>query len=144
MAEPMFKFKNLEATLARVRRMNPTAVKALKEQLKTEVDELVPAIQRAMDAQYDSTDNGHLSVRDSVHAYPNPHRVISYFVIADAKDAHGKFIGANVEQGHRAIDGTHVAAQPAFWPTYRARKKPMQRRLSKAARTEIKQEFEGS
>jgi uncharacterized protein YukE len=142
MASLEIKAINLAKIQARIARLPASAARALKAQLKTEVDNLVPAIQRAMDIQYESTaDADHQRVRDSVHAYENKNRAISYFVIADARDAEGKFIGSNVEQGHRAADGSHVAAQPAFWPTYRAGKKGMKRRLSAAGRKAIREEW---
>jgi hypothetical protein len=136
------KVLNLKAVQARLARIPKAAQAALRKQLKVEADELVSAIQRNMDAQYDHTDNNHQKLRDSVHDYPNPDREISYRILADAKDEDGKFIGSNVEQGHRALDGTHVAAQPAFFPTYRSRKSAMRRRLSKAARDAVKQAYE--
>lgn len=136
------KLANLAKIQAKLAKLPQSATAALKAQLKAEVDDdLVPKIQRAMDAQYQSPDNDHQRLRDSVHAYPNPDREIGYFVIADAKDADGKFIGANVEQGHRAVNGEQVAAQPAFWPSYRAWKKPAKRRMSAAARKAIRQEW---
>jgi hypothetical protein len=139
----MFKLANLQKVEARIRRMSPAAVTALKGQLKTEVDGLVEAQKRA--APYDSaTADQDQHLRDSIHAYPNPDRVISYRIIADAKDEKGDFIGSHVEAGHRALDGTHVAARPFFFPTYRARKKGTQRRLSKAARDAVRKEFEGA
>lgn len=132
--------KQIQARLAKVPK---AATEALRKQMKTEADDMVSAIQRAMDAAYDHQDNGHQKLRDSVHDYPNPDREISYRILADAKDAEGKFIGANVEQGHRTVDGKHVAGRPAFWPTYRARRSAMKRRLSKAARDAVKQTYEG-
>jgi hypothetical protein len=136
------KVLNLKAVQARFARVPKAAQEALKRQLKVEADDLVSAIKTAMGAQYDTSDHGHQSLIDSVHAYPNPDREVSYRILADARDADAKFIGSNVEQGHRAVDGSHVAGQPAFFPTYRARKKPMKRRLSKAARDAIKQTYE--
>lgn len=138
------KLLNLAKIQARLAAVPKAAEEALRRQLKTEADDLVDAIKGAMAAQYDTTDHGHQSLIDSVHAYENPDREISYRILAGAKDADGKFIGANVEQGHKARDGSHVAAQPAFWPTYRARKKAMKRRLSKAARDAVKQSYGGS
>lgn len=141
MAALDIKVLNLAKIQARLAKLPAAATVALKAQLKTEVDDLVGGIKRSMDAQYESDSGDHQRLRDSVHEYPNPDREISYFVTADAKDAAGKFIGSNVEQGHRAVNGEHVAAQPAFWPTYRARKKGMKRRLSAAARKAIRQEW---
>jgi hypothetical protein len=65
----------------------------------------------------------HQHLRDSVHAYENPKRAVGFIVLADAKDAAGKFIGSNIEAGHRTVDGQHVAARPFFFPTYRAFRK---------------------
>jgi hypothetical protein len=141
MASVEVKAVNLAKIQAKLARLPPKAADALKTQLKSEVDGFVEAAKRAMDVQYESSDADHERLRDSVHAYPNPDRAISYHVIADAKDAEGKFIGSNVEQGHRARDGSHVAAQPAFWPTWRAYKKGAKRRTSGAARSAIRQEW---
>lgn len=142
MAASAFKLANLAKIEARIRRMNPVTVIALRDQLKTEVDGLVAAIKRA--APYDGeTADADQHLRDSVHAYPNRDRVISYRIIADAKDEKGDFIGSHVEAGHRTVDGRHVAGRPFFFPTYRAHKKGIQRRLSKAARDAEKRTFEG-
>lgn len=136
------KVQNLAKIQARLAKLPVAGREALSSQLETEVDSLVPAIQRAMDAQYEQPDNEHQKLRDSVHAYKNPDREIGFFVIADARDEKGKFIGSNVEQGHRAVNGEHVAAQPAFWPTWRAAKKGLKRRVSAAARKAIRSEWE--
>jgi hypothetical protein len=64
-------------------------------------------------------------------------------IIADAKDAQGEFIGSHVEAGHRTVNGEHVAARPAFFPTYRARKKKMKARIRKAGADAIKQAYNG-
>lgn len=131
---------NLAKIRARIAALPAAAGEALKQQLKTEVDELVAAQKRAAPVDPDSDNPGNL--RDSIHAYPNPDREISFNVIADARDAAGKFIGANIEQGHRTVSGQHVAGRPSFWPTYRARKKGMQRRLGTAARRAVRKAFE--
>jgi hypothetical protein len=142
MAAMEFKLANLKKVQANIKRVPTAAAEALARQLKIEVDDLVGAIKRAMDIAYaDSDDHGHQKLRDSVHAYKNPDRVISYRILADAKDEHGKFIGSNVEAGHRTVDGKHVTARPAMYPTYRAHKKGMQRRMSAAARKAIRQEW---
>jgi hypothetical protein len=137
------KVLNLAKIQARLAAVPQAAADALRQQLDQEVNEgLVPSIKQAMAAQYDTTDHDHQSLIDSVHAYKNPDREISWRVIADAKDTEGKFIGANVEQGHKAVDGSHVAPQPAFWPTWRSFKSGMRRHLSKAARTAVKASWE--
>lgn len=128
----------LKARLAKI----PKAVKdAGAKRLKVEVDDLVAAQKRAAPVDPTSPDPG--AFRDSIHAYPTPDRPLSYRIIADAKDADGNFIGAHVEHGHRAANGVHVPAQPSFFPTYRARKRGMKRRIGAAARKAAKQAFEG-
>jgi hypothetical protein len=139
------KLTGLANVQARLRRVPVSAQDALREQLPKEVnDGLVPAIKQAMAAQYDTTDHGHESLIESVHSYPNPDREISLRVIADAKDANGEFIGSFVEQGHKTPEGGHVAAQPAFWPTWRAFRPGMKKRLRKVAKDKIKQAWGGS
>jgi hypothetical protein len=126
------KMLNLQKVLARLRRVPQAMQDAAAGQLKTEVDDLVAAQKRAAPVDESSPEAGKL--RDSIHAYENPDRPLSYRIIADAKDDDGKFIGSNIEAGHRARDGTHVAGRPSFFPTYRARKKGMKRRMSAASR----------
>lgn len=103
----------------------------VEAQLKQEVDDLVEAQKRA--APVSELDDPPGQFRDSIHAYKNPDRPLSYRVIADARDKHGEFIGPHIEFGHKAADGSHVDAVPSFFPTYRARKKPMRRRLGRVA-----------
>jgi hypothetical protein len=105
-------------------------------QLRREADDLVAAIKRAAPTE-DRADPTH-ELRDSVHAYDNPDRPLSVRILADAKDSAGKFIGSNVEAGHRNRDGSHTPARPFFFPTYRARKKGIRRRLQAAARKPLK------
>lgn len=135
---------NLEKVKARLAKIPQSVQTAAGSQLKTEADDMVSAMKRAMDVAYAGHNDKDLTrLRDSLHDYENPDRPLSYRILADAKDADGKFIGSNVEAGHRAVNGTHVPARPAFYPTYRARKKAMKRRLSKASRDAAKQAFEG-
>ncbi len=134
------KFKNLEKIQRRLARIPAAAQAAIQRQLDTEANELVAAMKRA--APYDAvTQDSDQHLRDSIHAYPTPGRVMSYRIIADAKDEKGNFIGPHIEFGHKAKDGSHVPPRPSFFPTYRARKKGMQRRLSKAGRDAIRREF---
>lgn len=130
--------QKLKARLARI----PKAVQlAGFRQLIVEVNGLVDAIKRAAPVDEAADNPGHL--RDSVHAYRTPGRPLSYRIIADAKDETGGFIGQHVEQGHRTAEGKHVPAEPFFFPTYRARRRGMKRRMSAAARKAVKQIFPG-
>lgn len=120
----------------------PKAVKdAVAKQLVQEVDDFVAAAKRAAPVDYKSENPG--AFRDSIRAYSNPKKGLSYHVIVDAQDADGAPIAAHVEQGHRAVDGSHVAAQPSFFPTYRARRKGMKRRIAAKGRKAIRDAYEG-
>lgn len=131
---------NLEKVKARLRRI-PDAIKvAVGSQLAKEVEDLTEAIQRA--APVSDLDDNPGQLRDSVHFYPNPDRPLSYRIIADARDAKGSFIGPHVEHGHKALDGSHVARVPFFYPTYRARKKAARRRLAGVGTKAAKAAFE--
>lgn len=140
MADPFIKLLNLAKIKAKIAKLPAVAAAAIEPKLKVEVDDLVSAQKRA--APVDEASKSPGAFRDSIHAYPNESRVLSFIVLADAKDEDGKFIGSNIEQGHRTPDGQHVAGKPSFWPTWRARKPGMKRRLSKAGRDAIKQYWE--
>lgn len=134
---------NKQKWMQRLRSLPPAVRKAVGAQLDTEVDDMVAAMRRAAPVDTETQDaDQHL--RDSVHAYRTPQRPLSYRIIADARDSEtGNFIGPHVEAGHKARDGSHVPPRPFFFPTYRARKKPMRRRLSAAGRKAVKQIFPG-
>ena len=127
--------RNLGTVLQRIARV-PTAVKrALESQLDKEADDLVSAIKaNAPVAPQDSTPG---QLRNSVHKEPG-RRELMRRVIADAKDKDGHVYASNVEHGHRTESGSHVAGVPFFFPTYRARRAGIRRRMSKAARDAIK------
>lgn len=136
------KMLNLQRTLARLGRIPQSMKTAVGSQLAKEVEDLTEAEQRAAPVSELEDHPGQL--RDSIHFYANPDRPLSYRIIADAKDDKGSYIGAHVEHGHKAVDGSHVPAVPFFFPTYRARKKGLKRRVSAAGRKAAKAEFEGS
>jgi hypothetical protein len=105
---------------------------------------LVGSIKGAMGAQYDTMrprppapDRQRSRLREPGSGE------ISYRILADAKDAEGKFIGANVEQGHKARSTapTSRRSRPSGRPIA-AFKAGMKRRLSKAARDAVKQSYE--
>lgn len=135
----MARMLNLDRTLARLKKIPPAVTTASGTQLAAEVEELTEAIQQA--APVNDLDETPGQLRDSVHFYPNPDRPLSYRILADAKDEKGEFIGPHVEHGHKARDGSHVPRVPFFFPTYRARKKPMKRRIAAAGRKAVKALF---
>jgi hypothetical protein len=132
---------NKAAVLARFRRMFPAIKAAVAPVLEREVDELVSAMQRA--APVSELEQHPGQFRDSIHAYPNPKRELSFRILADARDEKGNFIGPHIEHGHKAPDGSHVEAVPSFFPTYRARKKGIQKKLTAAAKAAAVKAFEG-
>lgn len=135
------KMLNLAKVKARLRKLPELVKQAVGTQLATEVEDLTDAIKRAAPVGNDLEGRAG-ELRDSVHFYPNPDRPLSYRVIADARDPKtGKFIGVHVEAGHKAADGSHVPAHPFFFPIYRARRKPMRRRLSTAGLRAARAQF---
>ncbi len=134
------KMLNVEKIKARFRALPDLVKVAVGTQLAKEVEDLVDAQQRA--APVDELEDHPRAFRDSIHFYPTPDRPLSYRIIADARDPKtGQFIGSHIEAGHKARDGSHVAAKPSFFPTYRARKKGMRRRINAAGRKAIKAAF---
>lgn len=133
--------KNLARIKAKIDRLPLAAQKAMKETLKTEVDGLVA--QMKANAPFDPNNAEHQHLRDSVHAYPNPKRAVGFIILADAKDASGKFIGSNIEAGHRTVDGGHVAGRPFFFPTWRALRKGIRSRVSRAAKRATREAWKG-
>lgn len=136
------KMLNLAKVKARFRRVPEAMKTAAGSQLAKEVEDLTEAMQRAAPVSDLEKDPGQF--RASIHFYPNPDRPLSYRIIADARDEKGGFIGPHIEHGHKAVDGSHVAAVPSFYPTYRARKKGMKRRIATASGKAAKAAFEAS
>jgi hypothetical protein len=133
------KWLNRDKVIANLRKAAAGAIEAGAGQLKVEVDDLVAAQKRA--APVDPTSPNPGALRDSIHSYATPNRPYSYRILASARGEDGEFIGSHVEAGHRARDGTHVPASPSFFPTYRARKRGMRRRIMAKTRAALKQLF---
>lgn len=133
------KMLNKAKIMARMRAIPDKVAVAVGSQLADEVEQMVDAMKAAAPVDPNSEDPGRL--RDGLRFYPNPDRPLSYRIINDAKDDDGGYIAAHVEHGTRRKDGTHVAAQPSFFPIYRSRRGPARRRLNKAAREAIRAEF---
>jgi hypothetical protein len=135
------KFVNKAAVWQRFAKIPDLIAAECGKQLAEEVDGLVQAQKRACPVSVD-LEKTPGELRASIHAYANPDRPMSYRVIADARDDKGEFIGPHVEFGHLATNGRHVPPKAFFFPTYRARKKAMRRRMLAAARRAIKK-FQG-
>jgi hypothetical protein len=79
-------------------------------------------------------------LRDSVHREPGRHE-LAVVVVEDARDAEGHLYPGHVEYGHKAADGSHVAAKPHFWPAYQLTKKKRNARINRAIKAGIKAGF---
>lgn len=135
MGAKMLNKAKVKARLARV----PKVVKdAASRQLDIEVADMVTAIKRVTPDDPATPAN---ALRDSTGAYRNPDRPLSWRIIVALKDKLGTFIGPKVEHGHRNADGSHTAARPWVFPTYRARRKGARRRIAGAVRKTLRQLF---
>lgn len=138
--------RNLERTLARLRAIPDRVRAAAGVALENEVRDLVEAEKRVCPRSLD--DHGEPShLADSIHYQAprssrfgglNGHSVLSFVMIADARDSKGRLIGASVEHGHIAANGTHVPGAHFWFAVYRARKRAMRRRLLAATRRAFK------
>lgn len=135
------KMLNRDKAMAKLAQVPQFVQDAVAYQLEDEVNGLVEADKRAAPVDPTSEDPGNF--QRSIHAYENPDRPLSWRIIVDAKDKRGAFIATSVEQGHKAADGTQVPGRPSFFPTYRARKPGIRRRLAAAARKAAKVMFPG-
>ena len=135
----MATMEGLSALVDRLERL-PAAVKdALEAPLNREVEDLVSALKRA--APVSDLEDHPGQLRDSIQDYPNPSRPLSFRIIVGARDSKGRLFGRYVEFGHTSKSGRYVPAAPFFFPTYRARKKAMQRRILAPARQAIRRMF---
>lgn len=135
----MAQMKNLERRVAQLARLPDAVREAAEGAFDQEVADLVSAFKRACPVSDLEENPGQL--RDSIESYPVPGRPLSARIIVGAKDRKGVKYARYVEFGHTSEDGSYVPAQPFFWPTYRARKKAMRRRMLAPARKAIRQLF---
>jgi hypothetical protein len=130
---------NLDKWNARLRKIPQAAKDAVEAALHTEADDLVAAMKRAAPVDEKETPG---RFRDSIRWEPNAAGAeLKVTVIADPKDEDGHGYAPHLEHGHKARDGSHVPAQPSFFPTYRARKKGMKRRIGAAGRKAVRALF---
>lgn len=135
--------RNLESVKARLARIPEKVKRAVGAALDDEVEGIVAAMKRAApvltpaEARAAGVEPG--ALRAAIHAYRNPNRELSWRIVENAKDEHGHPISQHVEFGHRAADGAHVSARPHFFPTWRARKKPLRRRLNRVSKDAFKE-----
>jgi len=148
------KMLNRARILAKLRAAAPSVIQEVEAQLNLEAIELAAAVKRAVPkrtgtmAETVRVEPGDrpMSLKVVVGGVPATRKKVRQGVKkADFEKARqeGGFQGEydypmGVELGHRAVDGSHVPAEPFFWPTYRARKKGMRRRMSAAGRRGLK------
>jgi hypothetical protein len=133
------KFVNRDKILARFAKMPASVQATAGSTLKVQVDDLLAALKRAAPVSPLEGTPGEL--RDTIEVYANESRVLSFRIIAAAKDSKGRFYGRYVEFGHTAADGVFIAAQPFWFSTYRAWKRGMVAAIRRAVRDQLKAEF---
>lgn len=138
----MASFSNKERVLTVLKRLPPAMKLAVQETLEEEAAELVEAMKRACPVGHD-LEHTPGDLRDSIHAEDGSRALRSggtrtellKTVTADAKDENGKvFIGPPVEFGHLTKAGGHVPAHPFFFPTWRAHRAGIKRRMTQKGR----------
>lgn len=150
---------NREKFKARLANLPAAIVRELEVPFGVEVESLAEAVKRAVPVKtgvlqstvrVEAGDNP-LTKRIVVGGVPATRKKVRKGVkdsdFAKAKAA-GNFTGEydyalGVEFGHRTEGGEHVPAEPFLFPTYRARRKGMSRRLKAKARKAVKQQFPG-
>lgn len=152
----MAQWKGLDLALARLAKLPAEVRAAVEQQLEAEAEALAAAMRNNV-----PVDTG--TLRDSIKVVPGKHALSRRIVVggdattvkvrkgvSDADFAKAKAKRNNtgefdyfraVEFGHLTPDGVPVPAQPFFFPTYRARKKALKRRIAAAARGPLKTLF---
>jgi len=135
----MAKMLGLEAVLDRLARIPIEVRKAVEAQVQKEADDLVAAEKRAAPVSELEDHPGQL--RDSIEAYLSPSNPLRRRIIVGARDSKGRLFGSYVEFGHTSPDGSYTPASPFFFPTYRARRKGIRRRIAGAATKALRVSF---
>lgn len=130
--------ENVERLMRKLNRMTPAVRKAAGQEAFMQAEDMAAQMRRI--APQAEEENDGEKVRDHIHVEEGRLGDVSYVVISDAKDAKGRAKAARVELGHKAPDGTHVAASPSFYPVVRASQKRVKRRITAAMRKAIKKE----
>lgn len=160
----MAQWKGLDKALARMARLPAEVKESVQQQLHKEAEDLVAAMKRAAPVK-----SGVL--RDTITFKPGS-RPLSVNILAGgpattvkvrkgvddasfakasaAAEAKGGPVNRGEfdyfrpqEFGHLTTKGVFVPAHPFFYPTYRARKRGLKRRLAAAARKPLKTLFPG-
>lgn len=127
--------KGLARTQALIAALPDEITAALKAVFEAGADRIVGTLHRVL--PINDLDPHPGALRDSAHKVEGP-TPIAVTVVVDAKDAKGNYIAKHVEHGHKARDGSHVAAKPAFYPTVRLEKKRIRKEANAALRGALK------
>lgn len=161
------KMLNLDKMAARIRKATDVAYATARAQLKTEADDLVAAIRRAapektgaLKASIGSRADGDGLKYTIFAGGPRTTKKVRSRAtdggrgkrqgVSDADFARALAAGNNTgefdysradEFGRRTKSGAHVNGRPFFFPTYRARKRAMRKRLVDAPKKALKALF---
>jgi hypothetical protein len=130
--------KGLARVMRKIAAIDPAVVAAARPGVERAGDRLVKRIKSIVPVSDLETTPGQL--RDSVRKERGDHD-LAVVVIEDARDEKGRFIPKHVEHGHKARDGSHVAAVPHFWPSYRVERKAMRSQVGRAMSQAAKKAF---
>lgn len=135
--------RNLEAVLARFARIPRKVKDAVDAQLKTETGQLTAVMkERAPVNKHPTASNPAGELKASVVWGPaRSGWPLRYVIRATAIGSDNYDYSRAIEFGHRAKDGEQVPAQPFFFPTYRARRSSIRGRISRVARTAMREVF---
>lgn len=131
--------EGLAALQKRVAAIPDAVAKAMRPALEKGADEMV-AKAKSIAPVAPEFEGSAGRLRDSIHREQGRHD-LAVVVVEDARDAEGKLYPGHVEYGHKAPDGSHVAAKPHFWPAYQLTKKRRNARLNRAMQAGIKAGF---
>ena len=135
--------RNLERWKARFAALPAAVQAAAEQQLEANAEFLADQIKQAAPRSNDYEKSGGERLVDHVRAEKSTKGPASYLVICDPKDAKGHGYAMHVEFGHRAPGGktgkhAGTKAHPFFFPTYRAFKTTLRRRLLTKTRAAAK------
>lgn len=121
--------EGLERLRRRLDAMPAKARAAAVKMVNKSADELVAQMKAIAPVSQDKNPG---ELRDSVRKEEGRLGDVSAVVLADAKDDKGRPYAARVELGHMARDGSHVPAEPFFYPVVRVNRARIKRRLARA------------
>lgn len=130
--------EGVERLMRKFGRMTPAVRKAAGQEVFMQAEDMAAQMRRIAPVADEPNDGE--KVREHIHVEEGRIGDVSYVVISDAKDAQGRPKAPRVELGHKAADGSHVAASPSFYPVVRASQKRVKRRITAAMRRAIKKE----